>query len=216
MANRDIASIDVPATSQDLMTLDECKTLLNVSAADTSRDAQLQMQISIASAICADIVFRRYDDEPTGIGFGMQTLHEEWREIGNGRLFLLQWPVKQIIDLTVGGTLLASGDYRLEKRSGKVSVDGQWGEPAIVHYTAGYQLPEGAPLALKQACMVMVQEQRIRNQQAQTAGIRLLSHKESRVAFFDPNAILLKSISAKSPGMQAAEALLLPWMRLEV
>jgi hypothetical protein len=213
MADRDI-SVITPATSQDLLSLEECKQFLNISLTDTSRDDQLQMQISIASAALADMANRKPE-----LGFGETTVIETWREIGNGRLFLMHWPVKQpngIISVTAGGTTLASGDYRLDNNSGKLSMDGTWPEPASVHYTGGWQLPEQAPLPLKWACATMVQEQRMRNQQAQTAGIRLLSHKEARVAFWDPNAILLKTVGAKSPGIQAAEALVRPYIRIEV
>jgi hypothetical protein len=210
MADRDI-TVTVPATSQDLLSLDECKTFLNIPAADTSRDQQLALQISVASAIVADMANRKPE-----LGFGETTVIETWREIGNGRLFLMHWPVTTVLDVTAGGTVMATPGYRIDKNSGKVSVDGNWSAPAIIHYTGGYKLPEDAPFPLKQACVTMVQEQRIRNQQSQTSGIRLLSHKESRVAFYDPNAILLKSIGAKSPGVQAAEGLVRPYIRIEV
>lgn len=212
MADRDIF-VETPAIEQDLLTLDECKTLLNINLTDTSRDAQLKMQISIASAIIADMVNRKPE-----LGFGETTVIETWRDVGNGRLFLMHWPIKTdgIIDISAGGTPLLPGDYRVDTNSGKVSIDGNWKEPAVVHYTGGYKLPDEAPLPLKQACATIVQEQRIRNQQAQVAGMRQLRHKESQVSFYDPNALLLKSTGAKSPGLQAAEALLRPYLRLEV
>lgn len=210
MADRDI-TVTVPATSQDLISLDEAKVFLNIPVGDTSRDEQLALQISVASAIVADMANRKPD-----LGFGETTVIETWREISNGRLFLMHFPVSAVLDITAGGALMIAPNYWIDKSSGKVSVDGTWTAPAIVHYTGGYKLPEDAPLPLKQACVTMVQEQRIRNQQSQTSGIRLLSHKESRVAFYDPNAILLKSIGAKSPGVQAAETLVRPYIRIEV
>lgn len=215
MADRDITVV-TPATSQDLISLAECKLFLNISAIDTSRDAQLQQQISIASAVLADMANRKPE-----LGFGETTVIETWREVGNGRLFLMHWPVKQpggIIDVTANGNVLVPADYRLESYSGKLSLSGggSWPEPAVVHYTGGFVLPEKAPLPLKRACAAMVQEERIRNQQSQTAGIRQLSHKEARVAFFDPNSVLLKTVGAKSPGMQTAEALIRPYIRIEV
>lgn len=214
MSDRDIF-VEIDATSEDLLTLDECKILLNISLADTSRDPQLQMQISIASAIVADMVNRK-----PHLGFGEKTVIETWREVGNGRLFLMHWPIKDpdgILDVSAGGFPLPLGYYRFDNNSGKVSVEGGiWLEPAVIHYTGGYKLPDEAPLPLKQACATMVQEQRIRNQQASVAGMRQLSHKEARVAFYDPNALLLKTVGAKSPGVQAAEALCRPYMRYEV
>lgn len=250
MADRDLHVIE-PATSQDLITLAECKLFLNISSADTSRDAQLALQISTASAVVADMANRKPE-----LGFGECRLIEEWREVGNGRLFLMHWPVKlppgllvhgyqekrarakqwvlvkagseetEIVEpltvtdytfeVTANGTVLLPADYRIDYNSGKVSVDGTWVTPAIVEYTGGYKLPTEAPLPLKKACALMVQEDRIKNQQAAVAGMRQISHKESRVAFYDPNALLLKSIGAKSPGMQAAEALIRPYIRIEV
>jgi hypothetical protein len=215
MADRNIAVVTA-ATSQDLLTLTEAKTFLNIPVADTSRDAQLQMQISIASAYVGDQANRK----PPIVGFGQSEVTETWREIGNGRLFLMHWPLKDpngIVSITAGGATLAPADYGLDVNSGKVSMyGGNWPEPAIVHYIGGFVLPDKAPLPLKWACAIIVQEQRIRNQQAQVAGIRLLTHKEARVAFFDPNALLLKTVGAKSPGMVAADILIRPYIRIEV
>jgi hypothetical protein len=222
MADRDI-SVQVAATTEDLISLAECKTLLGIAQLDTSRDAQLQMQISIASAMAADLANRK-----PNLGFGEKTLIEQWRQVGNGRLLLMHWPIKDpagILNVTAGAApvIAGVGGYRLDGPSGKLSVAANggsggtiWLQPVIVHYIGGYKLPTEAPLPLKQACAILVQEQRIRNVQAQTAGIRLLSHKDSRVAFYDPNALLLKSIGAKSIGMQAAEALIRPYIRIEV
>ena len=211
MADRDIF-VEVAAESQDLLTIDECKLFLNIPLADTSRDEQMQMQIAIASAIIADMTNRKPE-----LGFGETTIVETWREVGNGRLFLMHWPVKEILDISGSGVALVPGDYGFDSSSGKLSVYGTvWKQPAIVRYTGGYKLPEEAPFPLKQACGTLVQEQRIRNQQAQVAGIRQLRHKEAQVAFYDPNALLLKTIGAKTPGVQAAEALTRPYRRFEV
>lgn len=217
MADRDIFVV-TRAETQDLVSLDEAKLYLNLNWTNPTFDEQLQMQISIASATIAEIANRTFAEEE---------LIETWREIGNGRLFLSHWPIKDpegIISVEHGGGYgLVAGEYTLEGDSGKLSyrapndaVSGQWQAPAKVHYVGGYKLPEEAPLPLKQATFLLVQEQRIRNQQAQVAGIRQLSHKEARVAFYDPNALLLKSLGAKSPGIQAAENLVKQYMRFEV
>lgn len=213
MADRDIFVV-TPADNQDLLTLDECKTLLNISLADTSRDAQMKMQISIASAICAAEVNRKPE-----LGFGETRVIEEFREVMGGRLFTMHWPISQNdpIVITANGNPFVKGtDYRVDFSSGKISIGSTWRQPAIVEYTGGYKLPDDAPMDLKQACALIVQDQRIRNQQASVAGMRQLRHKESQVSFYDPNALLLKTAGAKSPGMQAAESLLRPYLRLEV
>ena len=213
MADRDIF-VEAPADEQDLLTLEECKTMLKIPLADTASDEQLEMQISTASAIIADMANRKPE-----LGFGETTVIETWREIGNGRMFVMHWPIKKdsVIDINAGGYALTATDYGVDFNSGKVSMYGApWKEPAIVHYTGGFKLPDDAPLPLKRACAVIVQEERIRNQTAQVAGIRQLSHKEARVAFYDPNALLLKTIGAKTPGFQLAELLIRPYVRFEV
>jgi hypothetical protein len=214
MANRDIFVV-TRAETQDLATLAEVKIWLGLNVLDPQHDEQLQMQISIASATIAELANRTFAEEE---------LIESWREMADGRLFLSHWPIKDpegIILLTEGGdaasgTPLIPPQYDLEMDSGKIDVFRQWQEPAVVHYIGGYKLPDEAPLPLKQACFLLVQEYRIRNQQTQTAGIRQLSHKEARVSFFDPNAILIRSLGAKTPGMQAVEALVKQYMRFEV
>ena len=215
MADRDIF-VEVRATTQDLVSIDEVKKYLSYNWTDPAADEQLQMQISFASATIAEIANRT---------FGEETLIETWREIGDGRLFLSHWPIKDpegILDVSQGGYGVVAGEYDLEGDTGKLSMygsngaPGNWKAPAVVHYTGGYKLPEEAPLPLKQACIVLIQETRIRNQQAQVAGIRQLRHKESNVAFYDPNALLLKTVGAKSPGIQAAENLVRQYMRFEV
>jgi hypothetical protein len=49
------------------------------------------------------------------------------------------------------------------------------------------------------------------------AGIRSISHKESRIMFFDPNALLAKILSAHPTGLNpAVDALLKRYIRIEV
>jgi hypothetical protein len=223
MADRDITVI-VPATSQDLLSLPECKTFLNIALADTSRDAQLALQISTASAVLADMANRKPD-----LGFGKTRVQEDWREVMNGRLQVMHWPIilppasnPDTIDGPViltanGNTIDAVTGFRVETSSGKIStLGGWWNEPVSITYSGGFKLPNDAPLPLKKACALIVQQDRIQNQTASVAGMRQISHKEARVAFYDPNALLMKSIGAKSPAMQAAESLIRPYLRIEV
>jgi hypothetical protein len=118
---------------------------------------------------------------------------------------------------------LVTGEYELEEASGKlsnISVGGEqavgWNHPVTVHYSGGYALPDEAPLELKHAVVMLIREEKIRMMQAQTAGIRQISHKEARVSFFDPNAVLLRSVGMQSPTMKAVESILTHFMRFEV
>lgn len=216
MADRDIFVV-TPADEQDLLTLEEVKLMLNISLTDTSRDTQLALQISTASAIIADMCNRKPE-----LGFGLTRVIEEWREVMNGRVQVMHWPISQddpIAITAMGNPYFEAEHFRVDFNSGKISITGSggsWPEPVIVEYTGGYNLPEDAPLPLKKACALIVQEDRIKNQQAAVAGMRQIRHKEAQVAFYDPNALLLKAVGAKSPGLQQAENLIRPYLRIEV
>jgi hypothetical protein len=204
------------ATSTDLLTLDEAKLLLGLSLTDTSHDAQLTMQITIFSETIATLCNRV---------FAKETLTETWREVYNGRLFLSHWPVKTIDIQTVTSAGIPC-DWALEERTGKLShispgdpITTPWDPPAVVTYTGGYDLPTEAPMPLKQACALLIMYARMRLQQAQVAGVRQISHKESRIAFFDPNAVLIRLAASMGKGAgidPTVDALLKKYMHIEV
>jgi hypothetical protein len=221
MADRTIKVI-TPATNFDFLTLDEAKMLLGLSATDTSHDDQITMMISIFSQTIAEYCHRV---------FARETVIETWREEDNGRLFLSHWPVREADIQTVYAcwdgytTVLDSSQYELEEASGKLSFitnpggsqSTPWTWPTAVTYTGGYDLPAETPLPLKQATTILIMEARMRLQQAQVAGIRSISHKESRVMFFDPNALLAKILSAHPMGLNpSVDALLKRYIRIEV
>jgi len=225
MADRTI-KILTKATETDLLTLDEAKLWLGIPVTDVSQDALLTSMISMFSEEIAE----RLNRHPT-VTIGQEEVLETWRETMNGRLFLSHWPVKEsdIISVTVGDVEvtpfvdLSVGDYELEEASGKVSnitIGGAqavpWNHPVVVHYKGGYMLPDECPLPLKHAIVMLIREEKIRMMQAQTAGIRQISHREARVSFFDPNAVLLRSVGMQSPTMKAVESILTHYMRFEV
>lgn len=209
----------VEATSFDFLTLDECKTYLGINKLDTSQDETLQMMISVNSAIIAELCNRT---------FARETVVETWREVFDGRVFLTHWPVKEedITAVVPAGYPYTTDQYELEEASGKVSnvhVSGvlgfydpesaHWDQSVIVAYTGGFVLPDEAPLPLKHATAMMVREDRIRNVTSQVAGIRQISHKEARVSFFDPNALLVKTAGMPSQAQSAVGALLSHYTR---
>lgn len=219
MADRDIFVVE-PADNQNLLSLEECKLFLNISGADTSRDAQLELQIAAASAMIADMANRKPE-----LGFGETRVIEEWREVMHGRVQVMHFPISQDEPITVnanGAPYIEGTHYRVDFNSGKVSVgvnggNGAWPQPVILEYTGGYLLPDDAPLPLKQACAALVRGMRITNQTASVAGMRQIKHKEAQVSFYDPNALLIKSAGMQSsPGMQEATALIRPYIRIEV
>jgi len=214
-------NVITPADSVDLLTLDEAKTMLGISSADSSQDDLLEMLITTFSEEIAE----RLNRHPT-VTIGYEEVIETWRETLNGRIFLSHWPVKKedIISVTVGtnGTALLTGEFEIAEDSGKLSNIGSggvssssWNHPVTVHYKGGYELPDEAPRPLKHAVAMLIREERIRMMQMQTAGIRQIRHKEAAVSFFDPNAILMRAVGAKSPTLQAVESILTHYMRFQ-
>jgi hypothetical protein len=201
MADR-IIEVLTPATSFDLMTLDEAKLMMGLSALDTSDDSQLQLFIDINSATVMRMCNRI---------FAREQLREEWRELNGGyRIFPSHWPIKQA-DLesveSPAGTVLDPSNYELEEESGKIEIfsAAAWTEPVIVTYWGGYVLPDDAPLPLKQAVAMLNVQSRLLGQLGTIGGIRQLAHKEARIAFHDPSRILGIAFGALgSGGLQAS------------
>lgn len=178
-------NVITPADSYDLATLDEIKTMIGISSTDTSEDELLAMWITSYSDIIATLCNRV---------FAYEEVEETWRgdtkpfDTDNGRVFLTHYPVVAA-DITAvtgpDGTDL-TGTYELEEKSGKLQFfNTSWSEPIRVTYSGGYNLPDDAPPALKQALGLLVQIARIWQSRSLTSGVRSISHRESRVQFYD-------------------------------
>jgi len=169
----------VPAESHALISLDELKIATGMSAQDTASDEQLQWLIDTQSAVIARLCNRI---------FAKETLVESWRELGDRRLYLTHWPVKEadIQSVTTNGTDRL--DWELDEREGKLSVFTARNEPVVVEYTGGYSLPDEAPLPLKQAVSLLVSTSKSEQAAASLTGVRMISHKESRVMFHSPTS----------------------------
>jgi hypothetical protein len=236
MADRTI-TILTPATDSDLMTLNEAKQLLGLSMTDTSDDAQLQLFIDINSATVARLCNRI---------FAREEVKEEWRELGcqllwpgyyypdyvpyySGttgcsdahRIFLSHWPVKAADIESVEspqGILLDPSAYEIETESGKLEcLIGSFIEPVVVKYWGGYNLPEEAPLPLKQACSLLNVQSKLLASLGSIAGIRMLSHKSARIAFHDPLKVIEAAMGGKgSPTQMAVMNILSHYIHYEV
>lgn len=186
MFESDIDIITAAAT-HDLISLADLKIMLDIPAADTSSDQQLQMLIEQNSHAIARECNRI---------FGKEEVTEYWDCFapmccpdGAARLWLSHYPVESIVSIeTPTGTLLDPIDYRLEKLTGKLTIEGAWGMPVIVTYIGGYNLPDEAPPELQAVASNMVRSSRTEAAAASTggSGIRMLAHKESRVIYFSP------------------------------
>jgi hypothetical protein len=200
-----------PATVFDLVTLEEAKIGLGLSltTVDPTLDRQLEFLISMQSAVVAGMC---------ATVFARERVIESWRETQTDklgqRLFLTHWPVDDadIEMVTSNGTTLTSGQWELEERSGKLSNYNGWSEPAIVTYTGGYDLPDDAPMALKQATISLVRDQRRQILLGNLEGIRSIGHKGARVQFYDPTKLMAAGIGG-SAAEKAARSLLQPFIR---
>jgi len=197
-----------PADSYDLCSLDEIKTMLGISLSDTSEDALLATWITQYSDVIATICRRT---------FAKEKVLETWRgdtmpfDTDNGRMFLTHYPVADAD--------IESAGYELENASGKLQFfNAQWSEPIRVTYTGGYDLPDEAPPALKQALTLLVNNARIWQSRSLTSGVRSISHRESRVQFFDVNRAVAKMGGAGPIGManEMVNSLLTAYIRYYV
>ena len=203
-----------PATEFDLITIEEAKIGLGLSliTVDPVLDQQLAFLISVQSSVVSGMCNRV---------FARETLTESWREIETDnrghRLFLSHWPTKSadIDSVTSNGTTLTSDAWELEEGSGKLSFYPGFDEPAVITYTGGFDLPDEAPMALKQAAISLIRDQRRQILLGNLEGIRSLSHKSARVQFYDPTR-LAASGAGGSAAEKAAHALLRPYMRFWV
>jgi hypothetical protein len=202
-----------PAANYALLTLDELKTILGIPTADTSEDAQLEMWIEQYSDVVATMCNRV---------FAKEKVKETWRgdlpPLDNPRLFLTHYPVDDadIESVTCNGNAIAPANYEIENRSGKLTVFGSFSEPVVVTYTGGYQLPDGAPPALKTTAGILINGARQDMSRAVISGIKSIQHRESRVQFFDESQQSTSGSGALSAASQTVDALLYKYIRFYV
>ncbi|WP_028164118.1 hypothetical protein [Bradyrhizobium elkanii] len=206
-----------PADSYDLVTLDEMKIMLGISPSATTDDPQLETWITQYSDVIATMCNRV---------FAKEKVEETWRgdlppyDTQNGRIFLTHYPVADAdVELvSANGTVIDPVSYEIENRTGKLQLFSSWSEPLRITYSGGYDLPEETPPALKQALAIMVGAARMQAAQQLTSGIRSISHRESRVQFFDVNAAMAKMGGSGPIGMagDTVNALLYKYMRIYV
>jgi hypothetical protein len=212
-----IVQVTDPAASTDLITLDELKINLGLpSGTPSASDAQLIQAISYNSDLLSVLCNRV---------FARETVKETWRWDGceclaNPRIYLTHFPVDaaDIQSVTTGGSLVDSTDYELESQTGKLRyLLGGWLDPTVIVYTGGYILPDDAPLPLKQAASILTRIAYFASKFAGVAmgGVRQLSHKHSRVSFFDPAQQVM--MASGGPGVsQAVNSLISHYTRYNI
>jgi hypothetical protein len=214
MADR-VVKVLTPAETYDLLSLEEIKIAMSIEPSDTTQDEVLAQLITRFSDVVATTCNRV---------FAYEEVSEIWRctntDYTNGmkRLFVTHYPIDPDAEMaleTPSGTPLDPANYVIEEKSGKVELLTTWAEPITFRYWGGYRLPEECPPALKQAAELMIREGQALAQRMLNSGIRSISHRESRVMFFDPLALLTKT-QGFGYATTAANALLMHYVRLEV
>ncbi len=202
-----IEKILIPADTYDLLTLGELKLALQIDLSDTSQDEQLAQDITRFS----DVVSRTCNRI-----FGYERVMETWRCYGSNRIFLSHFPVVEADVESIespAGNVLDPSAYDIDEASAKIYLLQQTNSPVVVTYSGGYDLPEEAPPALKEATELMIREMMALSARLLTSGIRSISHKEARVMYFDPLSLLTKT-QGFGWATTSANALLMHYTRL--
>lgn len=208
-------TVTEPAVSISLVSLSDAKLGLNLAkSTDKTLDAQIAMLVEWASDEVSAMCNRVFAKEAVTETFdGVEA---------NNRIFLSRYPViaDDIESVTEDGVpLTIDVDYTLDPNSGTLTRIGTtWASSVVVIYAGGYELPVNSPRALRQAALLMTREAynaAIRGDST----IRMVSHKESRIIYFDPNAKNAAGGAASgggSPARRAVGELLKHYMRFWV
>jgi hypothetical protein len=197
-------SVDIvtPATNFSLVSLAEAKLVLGIDASDTSGDALTTFMMETYSAVIATLCNRV---------FAKETVIETFRYIDKTRLYLSRYPVDSddITSVTLGDDTEVT-DYVVDEPAGKLTRSLGWfNDPVTVEYSGGYNLPTDAPLALKQAVLLLIQAQLATSgggglTSTQSGGIRMIAHKDSRVMYYPQGTT--SSTSGSSGGVSASSS----------
>lgn len=205
-----ITKILTPASTYDLLTLDAIKLAMGIAPTDTSQDAQLAEDITRYSDVVATLCNRI---------FAREEVRETWRCLGSRRMFLSHWPATEADIASVEsprGSTLDPSSYEFEEKTGKLELFQTQSEPIVVTYTGGYNLPDEAPPALRQVCEIMLLEGRALRRSFGSSGIRSISHRESRIMFFDPLVSGARAAQQFGYSINSINSLLSSYIRIEV
>jgi len=213
-----VIDIITPATSFDLISLDELKIMFGIDTSDTSQDTQLSQYITYISDVISTFCNRT---------FAYEEVAETWTCVNMDetnamkRLFVSHYPLDPGYAIVVQNSSVGVFDpstYVTEIKSGKIELLGGCpSEPITVQYAGGYESPDDVPPALKQAAAIMIRETMAMMQRFAVGGIRSISHKDSRVMYYDINQMLAKGpLGGVGLVNQLANNLLMKYIRLEV
>jgi hypothetical protein len=202
-------SIEVITEAKEvsLLTLHDAKLGLNLLSS-TLNDDQIGLMVKWASSEIAKLCNRVLAKE---------TLIETILELEAPRIYLSHYPIKEISEISEAGTILTVADYNLDAKTGKLTRAGGvfWGLPTVIKYTGGYDLPQKAPPELASAALLVTREAYHAALRGD-ASIRMVSHKNSRIMFFDPNAAAKAGATGGSAARRAITDLIRGYTRFEV
>lgn len=151
-----------PATTQDLTTLETARVELDIPEADTSQDAQIQRMIHEVSSIVATYCNQVFGEEMVEETFWPESCCEHIQTIVLDRM-----PVTSVIEATLDGTELGTGDFQLDEQKGilyrlrDMGCCCSWSifREFKITYTAGYPLLDGLPFAIERATLILMKDQ---------------------------------------------------------
>lgn len=151
-----------PATTQDLTTLETARVELDIAEDDTSQDAQIQRMIHEMSSVVATYCNQVFGEEMVEETFWPESCGEHISTIVLDRL-----PVTSIIQMTLDGSELGTGDFELDEAKGIIyrlrdmgcCCCWSWFRELQVTYTAGYPLLDGLPFAIERATLILLKDQ---------------------------------------------------------
>ena len=172
----------------DLITLDDLKLELGITG--TTENAALQARISRLSKQIAeycDRILALIEVEETFAFNASNRLCPQARSYGASPqpipLVLMQYPVTEIVSLTIDGTDIDPDDYDLNAASGLLwPHSGLWSGRIVAQYSGGYDLPDGAPATLQSAVIESVRQRRAYS--SRDPSVRELAHGDTRVSYF--------------------------------
>jgi len=200
-----------PAPDPALVTVYEAKVALGIPPSNVTDDEALRLMILRASDEVQTLCSRVFPKEE---------VIETFREIGNPitRLFLSRWPVYPVDIISIAGDGAALNlDYDVDSASGVLTLynGGLWMQSVVVTYAGGYAIPQEVPGALKNAVLLFTKDAYHATQRGDSS-IRQISHKESRISYFDTSKDSGSSSggSGGSAAQRAAKDLLQRYTRL--
>ncbi len=172
-----ILTVTTPARTRDLTTLATVKDEFGIK--DTKSDARLRRWIRDASGAIETYTRRVWAMETVTETFyhrqGSNSFYRAWvypNRHGSSielphALCLARYPVTNVVSITEDGTALATTDYLWDEPQGivyRLTTDGTpiswYGSTTVITYTAGYDLLDGLPPEVEQACLTLLKHRR--------------------------------------------------------